>query len=73
MSSHVAALILAAGASSRMGQPKQLLDWAGRPLVRAANHHQQRVKLRRERHLGGDTHQRPARPIEQLLGATHPR
>jgi molybdenum cofactor cytidylyltransferase len=32
----VAALILAAGASSRMGRPKQLLDWDGRPLVRAA-------------------------------------
>src|SRR5215208_1382863 len=32
----VAALILAAGASSRMGRPKQLLDWGGRPLVRAA-------------------------------------
>jgi molybdenum cofactor cytidylyltransferase len=36
MSRHVAALILAAGASSRMGRPKQLLDWGGRPLVRAA-------------------------------------
>jgi molybdenum cofactor cytidylyltransferase len=32
----VAALILAAGASSRMGRPKQLLDWDGRPLVRTA-------------------------------------
>lgn len=31
-----AALILAAGASTRMGRPKQLLDWGGRPLVRAA-------------------------------------
>lgn len=27
------ALILAAGASRRMGTPKQLLDWAGQPLV----------------------------------------
>jgi molybdenum cofactor cytidylyltransferase len=35
-SSRVAALILAAGASSRMGRPKQLLEWEGRPLVRAA-------------------------------------
>jgi molybdenum cofactor cytidylyltransferase len=27
-------VLLAAGLSSRMGQPKQLLPWAGRPLVR---------------------------------------
>jgi molybdenum cofactor cytidylyltransferase len=32
----IAALILAAGASARMGRPKQLLDWDGRPLVRIA-------------------------------------
>lgn len=32
----VAGLMLAAGAASRMGRPKQLLDWAGRPLVRVA-------------------------------------
>ena len=31
----VAAIILAAGASQRMGQPKQLLDWHGQPLIRA--------------------------------------
>jgi molybdenum cofactor cytidylyltransferase len=31
----VAGIILAAGASSRMGRPKQLLDWGGQPLVRA--------------------------------------
>jgi molybdenum cofactor cytidylyltransferase len=30
----IAAIILAAGAASRMGRPKQLLDWGGRPLVR---------------------------------------
>jgi molybdenum cofactor cytidylyltransferase len=35
-SKRVAAIILAAGASARMGKPKQLLDWEGRPLVRAA-------------------------------------
>jgi len=35
-SKSVSGLILAAGASSRMGRPKQLLDWGGRPLVRAA-------------------------------------
>jgi len=27
------AIVLAAGSSSRMGQPKQLLDWHGRPLL----------------------------------------
>jgi molybdenum cofactor cytidylyltransferase len=31
----IAGIILAAGASTRMGRPKQLLDWGGRPLVRA--------------------------------------
>ncbi|OAN45475.1 4-diphosphocytidyl-2C-methyl-D-erythritol kinase [Chloroflexus islandicus] len=29
----IAGLLLAAGQSTRMGQPKQLLDWQGRPLV----------------------------------------
>lgn len=29
----IAGLLLAAGQSTRMGQPKQLLDWKGRPLV----------------------------------------
>jgi molybdenum cofactor cytidylyltransferase len=33
---YVAGLILAAGAATRMGRPKQLLDWDGRPLVRVA-------------------------------------
>lgn len=32
----MAGVLLAAGAASRMGRPKQLLDWGGRPLVRAA-------------------------------------
>jgi molybdenum cofactor cytidylyltransferase len=31
----VAGLLLAAGVSTRMGRPKQLLDWGGRSLVRA--------------------------------------
>ena len=31
----VAGIILAAGGSSRMGQPKQLLPWKGEPLVRS--------------------------------------
>ena len=30
----IAAIILAAGASARLGRPKQLLDWGGQPLVR---------------------------------------
>lgn len=29
----VAALVLAAGTSARLGEPKQLLDWGGRPLL----------------------------------------
>jgi molybdenum cofactor cytidylyltransferase len=32
--SPVAAVVLAAGGASRMGQPKQLLDWGGKPMVR---------------------------------------
>ncbi len=32
----VTGIILAAGSASRMGQPKQLLDWHGRTLVRVA-------------------------------------
>jgi molybdenum cofactor cytidylyltransferase len=36
MPDQIAAIILAAGSASRMGRPKQLLDWGGRPLVRVA-------------------------------------
>lgn len=34
MPDQIAAIILAAGSASRMGSPKQLLDWGGRPLLR---------------------------------------
>jgi molybdenum cofactor cytidylyltransferase len=39
MTKPIAAIILAAGSASRMGQPKQLLDWGGRPLVRVVAEH----------------------------------
>ncbi|MGC9356476.1 MAG: HAD-IIA family hydrolase [Anaerolineae bacterium] len=32
-SSNVAAVLLAAGGSTRLGRPKQLLEWEGRPLI----------------------------------------
>jgi molybdenum cofactor cytidylyltransferase len=39
MTDSIAAIILAAGSASRMGRPKQLLDWGGRPLVRVVAEH----------------------------------
>ena len=34
----VSAIVLAAGASTRMGRPKQLLPWGGVPMVRHVAH-----------------------------------
>src|SRR5262245_3682743 len=39
MTDSIAAIILAAGSASRMGRPKQLLDWGGRSLVRVVAEH----------------------------------
>jgi molybdenum cofactor cytidylyltransferase len=47
MTDHIAAIILAAGSASRMGQPKQLLDWGGRPLVRVVAEHALAARLDR--------------------------
>lgn len=34
VSEHIAGVVLAAGGSTRLGQPKQLLDWRGEPFIR---------------------------------------
>jgi len=47
MTDHIAAIILAAGSASRMGQLKQLLDWGGRPLVRVVAEHALAARLDR--------------------------
>ena len=47
-------VILAAGASSRLGQPKQLLDWHGQPLIR---------------HLAGVALNADLGPVTVVLGA----
>jgi molybdenum cofactor cytidylyltransferase len=47
MTHQIAAIILAAGSASRMGQPKQLLDWGGRPLVRVVAEHALAAQLDR--------------------------
>lgn len=35
----IAAIVLAAGTATRMGQPKQLLNWGGQPLIRVVAEH----------------------------------
>jgi molybdenum cofactor cytidylyltransferase len=52
--SPVAAIILAAGASERFGQPKMLLDWRGKPLIA---------------HVAEVVLASPARPVVIVLGA----
>ena len=52
--SPVAAIILAAGASERFGQPKMLLDWRGKPLIA---------------HVADVVLASPARPVVIVLGA----
>ena len=52
----IAGVVLAAGGSTRFGEPKQLLDWFGKPLVRHA------VDLAREGGLA---------PVLAITGADH--
>jgi molybdenum cofactor cytidylyltransferase len=47
MTDLIAAIILAAGSASRMGRPKQLLDWGGQPLVRVVAQHALAAQLDR--------------------------
>ncbi len=54
----VGAIILAAGASTRFGSPKQLLDWGGQPLLR---------------HVIGQTLAAPVSEIVVVLGAHYHR
>ena len=44
-SKKIAAIILAAGGSSRLGRPKQLLDWFGKPFVKHLVDFAQQLKL----------------------------
>jgi len=57
MSRRVAALILAAGASSRLGQPKQLVEFRGERLIDRA------IRI---------AHEAEASPIFVVLGANYP-
>lgn len=41
----VAAIILAAGGSSRLGRPKQLLDWFGKPFIKQLTHLAKQAQL----------------------------
>jgi 4-nitrophenyl phosphatase len=50
----VAAIVLAAGASTRFGQPKALLNWRGKPLIA---------------HIADVVLASPARPVMLVLGA----
>ena len=50
----VAAIILAAGASERLGRPKALLDWHGKPIIA---------------HIVDVVLASPARPVVVVLGA----
>lgn len=50
----IAAIILAAGASERFGQPKMLLDWRGKPLIA---------------HVADVVLALPARPVVVVVGA----
>jgi len=66
VSEPVVALILAAGAASRMGRPKQLLDWGGRPLVRVVVEHAMAARLDRILIVVGAAHAEVAAALAGL-------
>jgi molybdenum cofactor cytidylyltransferase len=63
---NITAIILAAGAATRMGSPKQLLDWGGQPLVRAVASQALAANCRRVVVVLGAAHAEVAAALDDL-------
>ena len=59
-------MVLAAGGASRLGQPKQLLDWHGQPFVRAVAETALAAKLRPVLVVTGAYHDKVSAALEGL-------